>query len=147
MTFEEFKIKFINWSTKDIESVNKESGYPICPYAKRARLQKKIQFIHIKQGILDEFLEFNPAEYEIGVAWLDNSAVHGIEPKLKKLRMYNQHLLYFLSTPDSGYFIKNFTNCVFIQKKKDILEKRAYLKTTEYYNNWPAWYYNEICKE
>lgn len=143
MTFEEFKIKFINWLIDEIEPTNKETGFPVCPYAKRARLQERIQFIHIERGIYGEFLEFDPTRYDIGVAWL-GEYVDGIEDELKDLRKHNKDLLYYISTPTSGFFAQNFANCVFIQKRDDIEEKRKYLKGTTYYNNWPEWYYNEI---
>jgi hypothetical protein len=144
VTFEEFKEKFITWLIENIEPVNKETGFPICPYAKQARLKEKIQFIHIQRGIYGEFLDFNPDIYEIGIAWLDENTIYGIEDELADLRKYNKDLLYYLSTPTSGFFAQNFSNCVFIQKRKDIDEKRKYLKNTKYYDNWPEWYYNEI---
>jgi len=138
MTFEEFKIKFIEWAISEVEP-------KICPFAKKARLQDKIQFIDCPRGIYGEFLEFNPNRYDIGIAWLGDFTA-GIEDELADLRKHNPDLFYFLSTTDSGYFTKNFTNCVFIQKKDDILEKRDWLKTIGYYENWPDWYYNDICK-
>lgn len=140
MTFEEFKETFLDWTVKNIE----EPG--VCPYAKKARLQDKIQFIDCPRGIYGEFLEFDSDRYDIGIAWL-GEYTSGIDQELDDLRASNPDLYYFLSTPNSGYFAKNFTNCVFIQKKDDILEKREYLKTTGYYNNWPKWYYDEICTE
>ena len=56
----------------------------------------------------------------------------------------NPDLLYFTSTRESGHFVKNFTDCVFIQLKGDIMEKRKYLKNTKYYDSWPADYYKLI---
>jgi hypothetical protein len=56
----------------------------------------------------------------------------------------NPDLLYFTSTRSSGHFVKNFTDCVFIQLKDDILAKRQHLKSTDYYDNWPKNYYNKI---
>jgi hypothetical protein len=144
MTFEEFKVKFIDWLVKNIEPINKETGFPVCPYAKHTRLQEKIQFIHIERGIYGEFLQFDPDTYEIGIAWLDNYTVNGIEDELNDLRKHNQDLLYYVSTPTSGFFAQNFANCVFIQKRSEIEEKREFLKKTNYYGNWPDWYYNEI---
>ena len=138
MTFTEFKQKFLDWAVENIEKKG------VCPYAKKARLENKIQFIDCPRGVYGEFLEFDDDNYDIGVAWL-GEYTSGIEHELDDLRKQNPHLLYFLSTPDSGYFAKNFTNCVLIQNKQDILEKRDYLKTTDYYNDWPEWYYNEIC--
>jgi hypothetical protein len=143
MMFEEFKIKFIEWLINNIEPVSKETGFAICPYAKSTRLKEKIQFIHIEQGVCEEFLKFDSDTYEIGVAWLSEN-INGIEGKLTDLRNQNKHLLYYLSTPTSGFFAQNFTNCVFIQKRNDIEEKREHLKNTKYYSNWPEWYYNEI---
>jgi hypothetical protein len=60
----------------------------------------------------------------------------------------NPDLLYFTSTRDSGHFVKNFTDCVFIQLRGDIMKKRNYLKdNTTYYDNWPDAYYTLITGE
>ena len=53
-------------------------------------------------------------------------------------------LLYFTSTTTSGHFAKNFTDCVFIQLRDDLVEKRKYLHTTRYYESWPLDYYKLI---
>ena len=143
MNFEEFKQEFISWIIKNIEPICSETGFSVCPYAKRARLQEKIQFIHAERGIYGEFLEFDSDKYDIGVVWLGDF-VDGIESEIEELRRDFPDLLYYISTPNSGFFTKNFTNCVFIQKREEILQKRENLKKTKYYDNWPKWYYNEI---
>jgi len=142
MTFEIFKTQFLEWVQNNIEPT-RENGYPICPFARKARLQDRIQFINAHRGIYGEFLEFDEENYDIGIAWL-GEFTSGIENELADLRKGNPHLLYFLSTPQSGHFTKNFTNCVLIQKKDDIEIKRQVLLDTTYYDDWPEDYYEEI---
>lgn len=142
MTYDEFKNKFLTWAIGNIEPT-RANGFPICPFARKARLQDRIQFINAPRGIYGEFLEFDEENYDIGIAWL-GEFTSGIEDELADLRKANPHLLYFLSTTESGYFVKNFTNCVFIQKKDDIKLKRQVLLETTYYDDWPKDYFEEI---
>jgi len=127
MTFEEFKNKFIEWTVNKIEN-------GVCPFAKKARLTDKIQFLDWRYSQEQQFDQ----TYDIAVAWTGSMPVY---------KDHTEDLYFFTSTKDSGFFAKNFTNVIFIQKKKDINEKRNFLRKTDYYNNWPDWYYKEITGE
>lgn len=143
MNFEEFTSEFLRWTEEKIEA-KKSDDWPVCPYARRARLTNKIQFIDSRED-LDTLESFDKEKYEIGISWLSDSYdLSTVDDHLKTLSKKYPDLLYFISTPESGYFEKNFTNCVFIQLKGDILEKREYLHTTSYYDSWPRDYYHEI---
>lgn len=146
MTFDEFVSAFLSWSEEHIET-KKDDGFSTCPFARKARLQNKIQFIDARTNTLDNLESFNKDDYEIGIAWVDSVDMTTVEKICSDLSEKNTHLFYFTSTTDSGYFVKNFTNCVFIQLKCDILEKRAVLKKTDYYNSWPIDYYKLITGE
>ena len=63
-------------------------------YAKKARLQDKIQFIDCPRGIYGEFLEFDSDRYDIGIAWLGDYT-SGIDQELDDLRASNPDLYYF----------------------------------------------------
>ena len=69
MTFEEFKIKFVLWIQEEIEPVRND-GFPVCPYAKRARLTDKIQFINASVLVNDNLNMFDSNRYDIGICWL-----------------------------------------------------------------------------
>ena len=141
MTFTEFKDQFLKWTEEVIEA-KKLDGFPICPFARKARLQNKIQFINATTEFLDQIESFDKEQYEIGIAWLGDSVnMKVVEYELDYLRHKHPDLLYFTSTTESGYFAKNFTNCVFIQLHDDIMEKRKYLHKSGYYDSWPEWYY------
>jgi len=144
MTFEEFCQAFLKWSEEIIEA-KKFDGFPICPYARHARLNNLVQFIDARENVSD-LNKFDKEKYEIGVAWLgdNNESLVTTEKYCEYLSELHPGLLYFTSTPQSGYFAKNFTNCVFIQLKDDILEKRGQLHNTKYYESWPAEYYKAI---
>lgn len=144
----EFSNKFLEWTEKEIEA-KKLDGFPVCPYARRARLQNKIQFIdsRVQETLLDSFLSFDKDQFEIGIAWLgdqDDEYMSMVSSILADLSEKNPDLLYFTSTRTSGHFTKNISDCVFIQLKGDILDKREYLHTTKYYDSWPRDYYHSI---
>lgn len=146
MNYSEFIAKFLDWSETSIEA-KQDSGFPVCPYARKARLQKKIQFIDAREN-LSEMDTFDRDAYEIGIAWLgDIDNIDPVEKFCEEAMLANPDLLYFTSTRNSGHFVKNFTDCVFIQLKGDILTKRKHLKTTGYYDNWPNDYYKIITGE
>ena len=147
MNFNQFSEKFLKWTEEVIES-KKIDGFPICPFARKARLTDKIQFIDARENIEEALLTFDPKDKEIGIAWLgDLDDISGVEKITEKIMKEHPNLLCFTSTRSSGAFAKNFTDCVFIQIKSDILEKRKWLKTTDYYNSWPIDYYKLITGE
>lgn len=147
MNFSDFQQEFLNWSQNNIE-VKQDSGLPVCPFARKARLQQKIQFIDARDS-LSHLNTFDKSTYEIGIAWLgDIDNIDHVEKFCTDAMDANPDLLYFTSTRDSGHFVKNFTDCVFIQLRGDIMKKRNYLKdNTTYYDNWPEAYYTLITGE
>lgn len=146
MTFDDFKKQFLLWSENSVEA-KKSDGFPVCPYARFARLNNKVQFLDARDS-LDVLHGFDDSTYEIGVAWLGDSAdIAATESQLDTFKEQHPQLLYFTSTPTSGYFAKNFTNCVFIQLRNDILEKRSQLHNTTYYDSWPEFYYKLITED
>jgi len=144
MTLDEFQIKFLKFYEEAVEPL-KDDGYPICPYAKSARIKKALQFIDTREDIT-AMESFDHVKYQMAICWLgDVDDMSSIEKTCEELREKHSHLLYFTSTRTSGNFVKNFTDCVFIQRKSDLLEKRKHLhENTTYYDSWPVDYYNMI---
>lgn len=143
MNFEEFRTRFLEWTESEIEA-KKADGFAVCPYAKHARVNDKIQFIDARQDVADKLLTFEKDRYEIGICWVEGQDMEAIERLIEGLHAEHPDLLYFTSTPSSGHFAKNFTDCVFIQLRQDINEKRAALHNTAYYDSWPEEYYRII---
>lgn len=145
MTFDDFINKFLQWTEQTIEKPRSDlDNQPICPFARKARLQKKIQFIDARDS-LEQIKTFDKEKFEIGIVWLgDQDNMEPVEKFCKDHMNTNPDLLLFTSTRGSGHFAKNFTDCVFVQLRKDILSKREFLKTTDYYDNWPDEYYKLI---
>ena len=143
MNFQEFQNKFLDWTENEIEA-KKLDGFPICPFARKARLQNKIQFIDARDNKESSYETFDKEIYEIGIAWVDGCDMHQVENTIEQRMQKHNDLLYFTSTTTSGHFAKNFTNCVFIQLRDDLTEKRKYLHTTKYYDSWPLDYYKLI---
>lgn len=143
MNFLEFQDKFLEWTENEIEA-KKLDGFPICPFARKARLQNKIQFIDARTNTPSTYDTFDKETYEIGIAWVDGCNMDEVEKIIDDQMKKHTDLLYFTSTTTSGHFAKNFTNCVFIQLRNDLEEKRKYLHTTKYYESWPLDYYKMI---
>jgi len=143
MNFQEFQNKFLEWTENEIEA-KKLDGFPICPFARKARLQNKIQFIDARDNLIQSYETFDKEIYEIGIAWVDGCNMSEVETIIEQQMQKHNDLLYFTSTTTSGHFAKNFTNCVFIQLRDDLTEKRKYLHTTKYYDSWPIDYYKLI---
>jgi len=143
MNFQEFQNKFLEWTENEIEA-KKLDGFPICPFARKARLQNKIQFIDARDNQSNTYETFDKDQYEIGIAWVDGCDMDQVESVIEQQMQKHNDLLYFTSTTTSGHFAKNFTNCVFIQLRDDLTEKRKYLHTTKYYDSWPIDYYKLI---
>jgi len=144
MNFEEFTTAFLKWSEEKIEA-KKEDGFAVCPYARKARLENKLQFLDARSGDMREiFLQFQKDTYEVGIAWVDGRDLDLVHEVIEELHEEHPDLLYFISTPESGLFAQNFTDCVFIQLRDDIVEKRGQLHKTRYYDSWPEKYYKMI---
>ena len=140
--FEQFKINFTNWMINKLE-VNKEDGYPTCPYAKTARVQDKVQFIDCQGPTPDNILEFDPRTKMVGVCYFGND-VDVTKLDLNHIRELNPDLMYLTSTTTSGHFVQNISNVILVQIRSELLRRRASLHKTNYYDSWPAEYYKEI---
>ena len=44
MNFDTFVSTFLTWTEKEVET-KKDDGFPVCPFARRARMMDLIQFI------------------------------------------------------------------------------------------------------
>ena len=144
MTFNEIQTNFLTFVQTSIEP-KKDDGFPVCPYARSARIKQTLQFIDARDD-LTTMTSFDPIAFQMGICWLgDLDDMSMVEKYCAQLGEENPTLLYFTSTRSSGHFVKNFTDCVFIQRTDDLLEKRTHLKdNTTYYDSWPVDYYKLI---
>lgn len=150
-SFKKFKTDFLSWTESVIEE-KQSNGFPICPYARKARLDNEIQFIDIRDNIDRCVSGLNLKKYMIAICWLGDDPIYTQKYIDQRLHEFNtdpahKNLLFFLSNTQTGAFAKNFTNCIFVQIKSDIMSRREYLKTTNYYDIWPADYYKYITGE
>ena len=140
--FEQFKKDFTDWMINQLE-VNKDDGYPTCPYAKTARVQDKLQFIDCSGPNPDAMLEFDPRVKMVGVCYFgDGVDLDTID--LETMSELNPDLMYLQSTKTSGHFVQNISNVILIQIRAELLRRRASLHKTSYYDSWPAEYYKSI---
>lgn len=134
--FEKFKNKFIDWSLNEAEKIQ-PNMLPLCPYAKHARITDNLQFIDGRQDLKQALSVYN-GKKDMGVIWLGNfieeSKVNDILDKQKKA---NPNIVYFLSTPDTGYIGKSFTNTIIMHRYDDYLIKQRKLYEKKYYDQYP----------
>jgi len=150
-SFNQFKQDFLTWTENVIEE-KQPNGFPICPYARKARLDNEIQFIDVRDNIDRCVSGLNLKKYMIAICWLGDEPIYTQKYIDQRLDEFNsdpahKNLLFFLSNTESGAFAKNFTNCIFVQIRSDIMSRREYLKTTNYYDTWPVEYYKYITGE
>ena len=150
-SFNRFKQDFLTWTENVIEE-KQPNGFPICPYARKARLDNEIQFIDVRDNIDRCVSGLNLKKYMIAICWLGDEPIYTQKYIDQRLDEFNsdpahKNLLFFLSNTESGAFAKNFTNCIFVQIRSDIMSRREYLKTTNYYDTWPVEYYKYITGE
>jgi hypothetical protein len=149
--FDNFVTKFLDW-TKNVIEEKQPNGWPICPYARQARIDNEIQFIDAREKLDRCHTTINLKKYMIAICWLGDEPIYTQKYIDQKLQEFNtdpahKNLLFFLSNTQSGAFAKNFTNCVFVQIKSDIMSRREHLKTTKYYDNWTPEYFKYITGE
>jgi len=140
--FEQFQKDFLEWVITKVEPL-KDDGYPVCPYAKTARVQNKLQFIDCSGPNPEAMLEFDPRIKMVGVCYFgDEIDLDTID--LTTIKELNPDLMYFKSTKTSGHFVKNIYDLILIQIRPELLRRRASLHKTSYYDSWPAEYYKRI---
>ena len=97
MTFDTFIATFLTWTESSVEA-KKDDGYPVCPFARKARLQDKIQFIDARSFSEYELLTFDKERYEIGIAWMgDDVDSDAMETLAKQMEEKTPDLFYFTS--------------------------------------------------
>ena len=114
--FNNFVTNFLDWTKTVIEEVQ-PNGWPICPYARKARLDNEIQFIDVRDNIERCHTQINLKKYMIAICWLGDEPIYTQKYINQKLEEFNtdpahKNLLFFLSNTESGAFAKNFTNCI-----------------------------------
>ena len=114
----------------------------------------RIDYLHIdcRDNIDRCVSDLNLKKYMIAICWLGDEPIYTQKYIDQKIEEYNsdpshKNLLFFLSDLQSGAFVKNFTHCIFVQIKSDIMSRRSHLKTTKYYENWTPEYYKYITGE
>ena len=66
MNFQTFQDKFVEWIISDVEA-KKIDGFPVCPFARKARLTNKIQFLDCRDNLKSDYQAFDKSVYEIAI--------------------------------------------------------------------------------
>lgn len=146
MEFDKFVNDFITFTIEKIEP-DKGDGWPVCPYARKARVNGDIQFMDGRDlSETKNALEtFDKSRFKMAVCWVgDECDVDKMQEIADEMSEMHPEHYYFLSTETSGYFVQNFTRVIIIQIKEDIEARREKLHKTNYYDSWPQWYYDDI---
>lgn len=140
-TMSEFKEKFWKWELNS-EKIQ-DSGWPICPFAKAARLENKIQFFDARNSL--ECVNNFDRSNDIGVAWLGETVNEkNIKQELEKLRENNKDLDILFSRPGGQAVLNpNFTNVLIIHNADDIMRKRRHIYEAGYYDFYPSFEYKQ----
>lgn len=156
---EEIITKLNKWLTTFVEVPNKNlDGWSPCPYAKQARLQKKIKIIFCKDLLeltnnLDYDLELLE-QFEVLIYVMDTKkiSVESLEHFMDKTnKHYMKNNYVFLEDhPEKLEFINgekmNFGEAVLIlvQKLDKLTEASLKLLDKGYYKSWSATNYDEV---
>lgn len=149
MTFEDFQKTFIEWVQSTIEP-KKDDGWPVCPYARKARINNEIQFLDGRDttNTLEVLGKFDDDTYKMAVCWMDDDCdLQVIDSIVSQAEIQYPTHYFFASTETSGFFVQNFTRIIIVQIKDDIRDRRSKLKKTSYYDSWPEHYYRSVVKD
>jgi hypothetical protein len=149
MEFEAFKNDFIKF-TMDVIEQDKGDGWPVCPYARKARVNGEIQFMDGRDlSYSKTALEtFDKSQFKMAVCWMgDDCDIDVLDSITSEMRELYPKYHYFVSTELSGLFVKNFTRIIIVQIKEDIEDRRKKLIKTNYYDSWTQEYYDEIVND
>jgi len=119
------------------------AGMPPCPYAKKAWLDGNVSVIKfVNYDQLEEDIK------EIGQRVMIFVFTYPLLPDAEKLKSVVEWLgtkhpeyIFYDEHPDTieevaGIRMNSGMSAIIVQDRKDLLEKRAELRKTEYYNNW-----------
>ena len=119
------------------------AGMPPCPYAKKAWLEGNVSVIKfVNYDQLEEDIK------ELGQRVKIFVFTYPLLPNAKKLKSVVEWLgkkhpdyIFYAEHPDiieevAGVKLNSGMSAIIVQDRKDLLEKRADLKKTEYYKNW-----------
>ena len=73
--FNNFVTNFLDW-TKTVIEEKQPNGWPICPYARKARLDNEIQFIDARENIERCHTQINLKKYMIAICWLGDEPIY-----------------------------------------------------------------------
>ena len=108
MNYEEFKTAFIEWSINNVEP-DKGDGWPVCPYARKARLNGEIQFMDGRNTdkTLSVLETFDDDTFNMAVCWMGSDCpVETITEIANKASELHPQYYYFVSTETSGNFVQ-----------------------------------------
>jgi len=159
----------LSWSKDFLEKPNKHlNGYPVCPYAKKTRINKKIRIVEhhntdtLLEKIVEECNNFTSNNNKICIVACNNMYVTADE-----LHDY-VHALNHVYVPQDVYLMASHPEdaeeeidflqdtewesdneffMILIQPFVELEKASATLKKTDYYNNWEEDYYRgTVCK-
>ena len=150
------------WLKDYIEVEHKFYDYkfPVCPYARAARLKGTVSVKAYKSGSIKEFIKSNVAatiadpDHSICVMIMPPRArwTFGLRKMIEQLNHDIMDQDYFIQMGDavntsslySGWFNQGNYFAVFLNQLTPVLEGHKYLLTTDYYSYWSKKHYNDV---
>lgn len=138
-----------NWIAK-ITKIQRDSGHPICPYAKKARYAVFEHEDYLSMQV--KALNFDSKNFDLYICfptdqWMTLEKAEYLEADLNRMSDDTVVLLDHWKNPGfiGGVNTGNERHVVFlIQDKNGLIKARNHLHTTTYYDNWSEEYYNKI---
>lgn len=136
----------ISWAERVAEPLIQNNGWPMCPYARRALVNKSIKVWSITDyqelEIIVQSFEFKPWAVEVVLCnssqFIDEwaSKINHSQSKLTALADDPQHPGDIAGQNPSNQLYP----LIILQDRHDLMTKRHSLAQTDYYSTWADWY-------
>lgn len=144
-------IEDINSWVKHVSSTKTSNGWPICPYAQNALINKRLRLFHYNfimlDKIVDDFLQ-DKEPFKVWVFICDSKLDTEAETKTLN-NWYHQTVWLWDKANESGEIDGTPTgngkyNLMLLQDRQELQRMSNSLKEKEYYSNWSSNYYEQI---
>lgn len=140
----------MQWAQRVSEPLANNNGWPMCPYARKAIVNKTVKVWTINDyydlELLAQTFENKPWAVEVVIC----PSAEFIDEWAQQINASQDVVTALADDPNTpgdiaGHNPSNGTYPVIIlQDRKDLLSKRSSLKDTDYYSSWANWYLDYV---
>ena len=144
-------IEDINSWVKHVSSTKTSNGWPICPYAQNALINKRLRIFHYNFIMLDKIVEYFLQDKEPFKVWVfvcDSKLDIAAEAKALNT-WYHQTVWLWDRAQESGEIDGIPTgngkyDIMLLQDREELQRMSDGLREKKYYSNWTTDYYQQI---